>query len=134
MTAKFVYENDYAEILEFFHSPEDARHGIPYNTTFRLAVHSGAFMGEGVWECDIRRFRAFLKELEMLYAFQAESAQLDDIGYGSYLRFLMHPTGQMEVSGMLYGGAKEEALKFRFYADQTSLHPFIKALAALPGV
>ena len=134
MIANLTYENNHIAIGEFCYHEADAKGGNPYNTTFRLSVRSGGFAGEGDWECDIRKFRMFVDDLQKLYAFQAENAHLDDIGYGGHICFSMDHTGHLEISGVIYGVAMEQYLKFCFNADQTVLKTFANKLAALPGV
>ena len=131
MVAKLVYGDHYIALREFRHYEEDAKGGNPYNTTFVLSVCSGAFRGEGYWECDIREFRAFIEELQKLYTFRGQNACLRDIGYGGNISFSMDHVGHMEISGEIYGNAMKHYLKFCFHADQTVLKDFADALATL---
>lgn len=129
--ASFTQEGNYVKISSFFHSPEDARAGSPYNTTFRLSVCSDGFSGTGEWECDIAALRAFARALEELYRFQRERAELRDVGYGSVLALEGDRLGHIRVGGTLVGLHGVQSLRFEFTADQTALGPFGTELAAL---
>ena len=132
--ASFTQEGNYVKISSFFHSPEDARAGNPYNTTFRLSVCSDGFSGTGEWECDIAALRAFAEELEGLLSFQRQRAELADLGYGSSLTFAAADRlGHIRVSGTLVGFHGVQRLRFEFTGDQTALGPFLKELRALLG-
>ena len=109
----------------------EVERGNPYNTTFDIRVCSGAFCGYAGCEYDIKQFRVFVRELREMYDFKRSSVELSEICYGSRVTFTMSKTGQIEVSGKLYGEAKEHSLTFVFSADQSSLLPFIEALENL---
>lgn len=106
----------------------EAERGNPYNTTFDIRVRSGAFCGYAGCEYDIKQFRILVGELREMYDFKRSSVELSEICYGSRVTFTMSKTGQIEVSGEIYGEAKEHSLTFVFSADQSSLLPFIEAL------
>ena len=132
VAASFTQEGNYVKISSFFHSPEDARAGNPYNTTFQLSVCSDGFSGTGEWECDIAALRAFAREVEELYRFQRERAELRDMGYGSTLAVASADRlGHIRVGGTLVGPRGDQSLRFEFLADQTALGPFGTELAAL---
>ena len=131
VAASFTQEGNYVKISSFFHSPEDARAGNPYNTTFRLSVCSDGFSGTGEWECDIAALRAFAREVEELYRFQRERAELRDVGYGCFLALEGDRLGHIRVGGTLVGPHGVQSLRFEFLADQTALGPFGTELAAL---
>lgn len=109
------------------HAIEEER-GNPYNTAFDIRICSGAFSGYAGCEYDIKQFRVFVEELREMYDFKRSIVELSEICYGSRVTFTMSKTGQIEVSGELYGEAKEHSLTFVFSADQSSLLPFIEAL------
>ena len=132
MAASCFQDGNYVKISSFFHSLEDARAGNPYNTTFQLSVCSDGFSGTGEWECDISVLRAFDREVEELYRFQRERAELRDMGYGSTLTFsAADRLGHIRVGGTLFGLHGVQSLQFEFLADQTALEPFGTELAAL---
>lgn len=132
MAASCFQDGNYVKISSFFHSPEDARAGNPYNTTFQLSVCSDGFSGTGEWECDISVLRAFAREVEELYCFQRERAELRDMGYGSTLTFsAADRLGHIRVGGTLLGLHGVQSLRFEFLGDQTALGPFVKELEAL---
>ena len=132
MVVSCPWDGNYVKISAFFHSREDARAGNPYNTTFQLSVCSDGFSGTGEWECDIGALRAFAGELEELYRFQRERAELRDMGYGSTLTFsAADRLGHIRVGGTLFGLHGVQSLRFEFLADQTVLGSFVKELEAL---
>ena len=132
LTASFSQNGNYVELSSFFHSREDARAGNPYNTAFRLSVGSDGFSGVGEWECDMAALRAFARELEELYRFQRERAELRDMGCGSTLVFsAADRLGHVQVGGTLFGLHGVQSLRFEFTADQTALGPFVAELEAL---
>ena len=134
MAACFAQDGNCVEISSFFHSAEDARAGNPYNTTFRLSVCSDGFSGTGEWECDIAALCAFARELEELYRFQREEAELGDAGCSSTLTFAAADRlGHIRVRGTLIGLHGVQRLRFEFLADQTALAPFVRELKALCG-
>jgi len=128
LIARFDYAGDFIEIKDFFYHAEDDINGNPYNTVFNLAVSSGDFSGCAPCEYDIKEFRRFIDELENLYNFKMSEVLLDDICYGSKVKFLMNKTGKLEISGEIFGCAAEHSLKFVFLADQTALKSFIAEL------
>ena len=70
----------------------------------------------------------FVQSIQDMYDFRETSAELNDIGYGSHLRFDLDRTGHITVTGTLYGHAADHSITFRFTADQTDLHPFLTNL------
>lgn len=126
------YGADLLAFQDICYSPEDAVGGNPYNTVCRVKVVSGEFSGLAEWEFDWEKFLRFAKELEQLYYFQCQEVELQDIGYGSWVRFTLHKTGQLMICGLLYGDAREHTLEFAFRADQTALKPFLQQLKQLP--
>ena len=66
-----------------------------------------------------------------MYDFKRSIVELSEICYGSRVTITMSKTGQIDVSGEIYGEAKEHSLTFVFSADQSSLLPFIEALETM---
>ena len=112
----------------FRHFTEDEANGNPYNFFFTVRVSSDGFRGHTRWECDRKEFVKFVQSAQDLYDFRTSSAELNDIGYGSHIRFDLDRTGHITVSGTLYGHAADHSVTFRFTADQTDLHPFLTNL------
>lgn len=88
INARFEFGENFLEIANFKHYPEDAVNSNPYNSGFDLCVLSGDFMGIGECEYDIKEFRRFISELEEMYEFKQYSVELSEICYGrkSFLR------------------------------------------------
>lgn len=112
----------------FRHFAEDEANGNPYNFFFTVRVSSDGFRGHTRWECDRKEFVKFVQSAQDLYNFRTSSAELNDIGYGSRVRFDLDKTGHITVTGTLYGHAADHSVTFRFTADQTDLHPFLTNL------
>ena len=128
LTAALTFGENRLCIDDLRHYAEDAAAGNPYNTAFRLTVHSGEFAGSGPFECDIAALRRFAGEIEELYTFRREKADLADLEYGSRLTLHISKTGRLTVSGTVIGRIAEQSLAFTFDADQTALLPFRGAL------
>lgn len=120
-------ENSLA-ISDFVHYQADVEAGNPYNTSFNIAIVSGPFSGFGPFECDIKDFIAFTREINELYEFHRIEVKLQDICYGSHVNFEMDRIGHLIVSGEIFGNATIQSLKFEFEADQTALKPFADSL------
>lgn len=120
-TAKLIYEDNFLMINNFTYHKED----IYYNTSFDLEVCSGPFRGVAPCEYDIKEFQKFLLELLEIYNFKKQVAMLNDIYYGSKVKFEADKTGHIEVSGEIFGEAMEHSLKFSFTTDQSVLKQFI---------
>ena len=129
--AELKYGKNLLAIENFETHISEVERGNPYNTTFDIRVCSGAFGGYAGCEYDIKQFRVFVGELREMYDFKRSSVDLSDICYGSRVTFTMSKTGQIDVSGEIYGEAKEHSLTFVFSADQSSLLPFIEALETM---
>lgn len=125
---ELCYGKDRLLFQDICHYPEDAADGNPYNTTCRVRVVSGGFSGTSEWEFDWKEVSRFAMELEQLYHFQRQEVEFQDIGYGSTVKLTMQKTGQLTVSGLLYGEALIQTLTFEFHADQTALSPFLQQL------
>ena len=119
---------NFLEFSDFCHVAEDEANGNPYNFFFTVRVSSDGFSGHTRWECDRKEFVKFVQSAQDLYDFRTSSAELNDIGYGSHIRFDLDRTGHITVSGTLYGHAADHSVTFRFTADQTDLHPFLTNL------
>jgi glutamate formiminotransferase len=123
-TAKLIYEDNFLIITNFAYYQED----IYYNTSFNLEVRSGSFSGVAPCEYDIKEFRKFVQELLEMYNFQKQIVMLNDICYGSNVKFEADKTGHIEVSGEIFGEAMVHSLKFSFVTDQFVLKQFILEL------
>lgn len=123
-TAKLIYEDNFLIINNFTFHQDD----IYYNTSFDLEVRSGSFSGVAPCEYDIKEFRKFVQELLEMYNFKKQIVMLNDIGYGSNVKFEADKTGHIEVSGEIFGEAMEHSLKFSFITDQFVLKQFISEL------
>ena len=119
---------NFLKFSDFSHFAEDEANGNPYNFFFTVRVSSDGFSGHTGWECDRKEFVKFVQSIQDLYDFRTSSAELNDIGYGSHLRFDLDRTGHITVTGTLYGHAADHSITFRFTADQTDLHPFLTNL------
>ena len=129
-TAKLIYEDNYLMINNFIYHQQD----IYYNTSFDLEVRSGSFCGVAPCEYDIKDFRKFVQDLLEMYHFQKQIVTLNDICYGSHVKFVADKTGHIEVSGEIFGEAMEHSLKFSFVADQFVLKQFISELQNMIGI
>lgn len=123
-TAKLMHENNFLIIHNFTYHQED----IYYNTSFDLEVRSGSFSGVAPCEYDIKEFRKFVQELSEVYDFKKQIVMLNDIYYGSNIKFEADKTGHIGVSGEIFGEAMEHSLKFSFVTDQFVLKQFITEL------
>ncbi len=119
---------NFLRFSDFHHFAEDEANGNPYNFFFTVRAASDGFTGHAEWECDRKEFIKFVQSIKNLYEFRNTSAELNDIGYGSRVRFDLDKTGHLTVSGILYGHAADHSLTFRFTVDQTELYPFITNL------
>lgn len=133
MHARLAFDDNYLEIRNFCHFPEEAARGNPYNTTFDLAVYSEGFGGIASCEYDLAAFRKLVSDLRKLYGFELDHVRLDDLCYGSRVDFSMDRLGHIEVSGKIFGWAMEHSLEFTFPADQTVLKCFVAELASQTG-
>lgn len=124
--AKLIYENNFLIINNFTYHQEDIDYN--YNTSFDLEVRSGSFSGVAPCEYDIKEFRKFVQELLEMYDFKKQIVMLNDICYGSNVKFEADKTGHIEVSGEIFGEAMEHSLKFSFVTDQFVLKQFILEL------
>ena len=131
MNPTISYLGNLLEIKNFFYSDEDAKAGNPYNCSFELKIISGMFSGFSPFEYDIKEFSRFVKELEEMYDFRRNLVELNDIGYGSKISFLLDENGHIAIKGIVYGEAMEHSLQFSFQADQTVLPSFIDQLHSL---
>jgi hypothetical protein len=106
------------------------KNGNPYNTVFCVDVESGHFKGLAYFEYNIADFIVFINALKDLYDFKVNAVELNhDLSYGSEIKFELHKTGQVDVTGKLYGGnAGEQSLVFEFITDQTAIKSFVTAL------
>lgn len=132
MSASFKYNGNTFEILNFVHSTKDEMNGNPYNCLFDIKVVSGRFSGYAdKCEYDYKEWKKFINQLEDLYNFKTQKAEMTEIGYGSRVEFRMDNLGHFDVSGRIYGDAMEQSLTFTFTADQTVLYQFISELKNL---
>lgn len=102
--------------------------GNPYNTTFKVKVVSGCFSGISQFECDIKNFQRFIKEINEMYRFQRFEVSLDDICYGASIKFILSSIGHLNISGTIFGDTSEHSLCFAFDTDQTAIEDFCKSL------
>ncbi len=123
-TAKLMYEDNYLIINNFVCHQKD----IYYNTSFDLEVRSGSFSGVAPCEYHIKEFQKFVQELLEMYYFKKQVVMLNDICYGSNVKFEADKTGHIEVSGEIFGEAMKHSLKFSFVVDQSVLKQFISEL------
>lgn len=128
--AKLIYEDNHLIINNFTYHQED----IYYNTSFDLEIRSGSFRGIAPCEYDIKEFRKFVQELLEMYNFKKQIVMLNDICYGSNVKFEADKTGHIMVSGEIFGEAMEHSLKFSFTTDQFVLKQFISELENMIGI
>lgn len=128
--AKLMYEDNYLIINNFIYHQKY----ICYNTSFDLEIHSSSFSGVAPCEYDIKEFRGFVQELLEMYEFKKQIVTLNDICYGSNVKFEADKTGHITVSGEIFGKAMEHSLKFSFVADQFVLKQFISELQNMIGI
>lgn len=102
--------------------------GNPYNTTFNVKVVSGDFAGLSEFEYNIKDFLHFVREIKDLYDLRLNKVELNDICYGSKIRFCLYKTGYITVSGTIYGHSMEHSLTFEFTTDQTAFEGFCNSL------
>jgi hypothetical protein len=129
-TAKLIYEDNYLMINNFIYHQQD----IYYNTSFDLEIRSGSFSGVAPCEYDIKEFRKFVEELLEMYDFKKQIVTLNDICYGSSVKFEADKIGHINVSGEVFGKAMEHSLKFSFMIDQSVLNKFISELKNMISV
>jgi hypothetical protein len=55
------------------------------------------------------------------YDFKLNQVELNDICYGSNIQFCLDKTGNITISGTIYGNSMEHSLTFIFATDQTSI-------------
>ena len=126
-TAILEHENNYIKISDFINHKND----IYYNTDFNLEICSGSFSGIAFCEYDIKEFINFTDELTEMYNFNLKTATLNEICYGSNVKFEADNTGHIIISGEIFGSGMEHTMRFKFSADQSSLMPFIQQLKRL---
>lgn len=126
-SAALIFENNYLKINNFTYHQKD----IHYNTSFDLEVCSNSFCGIAPCEYDIEQFKAFISALHEMYDFQKQVVTLNDICYGSSVKFEADKTGHIVVEGRIFGEAMIHSLEFSFDADQTVLNRFILELQEL---
>ncbi len=129
-SAKLMFEDNYLTITNFTYHKGD----VYYNTSFDLEVRSGSFSGVAPCEYDIKEFRKFVQELLEMYKFKKQIVMLNDICYGSNIKFEADKTGHITVSGEIFGKAMEHSLKFSFMIDQSVLNKFISELQNMIGI
>lgn len=125
-SAEISYMDNLFAIEYFKIHPEKIENGNPYNTSFCVRVVSHGFCGYASFEMDVKDFLKFAKEIEELYMFKRSTVELCDICYGSGILFSSDSKGHLEISGDIYGEAREQGLTFRFAADQTCLKEFVE--------
>ena len=130
MNARLQYCDDFLEILNFTHNPEDERGGNPYNCSFCIRVKSGCYEGfaDGC-ECDYKKLKEFVSQLTALYLFETQGVEFEEIGYGSKIAFSADGLGHISVSGTIFGDAMTHSLTFEFVTDQTAYPTFIQELS-----
>ena len=128
MEASFVFDGNYVKIFDFFF---DGVEWSDFDTSFKMAVRSGGFAGEGSWECGIGRFRTFVEALEEMYQLHTDRAELSDFCYDSHIAFALDRLGHIRVKGTLFGEHGDQHVAFEFTADQTVLASFVKELREL---
>jgi hypothetical protein len=132
MKASFEYYGNIFEILNFTHSVEDENTGNPYNCSFGIKIVSGNFSGYADnCEYDYKEWKKFINQLEALYNFKIKEVKMVEIGLGSTVLFRIDNLGHIEISGVIYGEAKEQSLTFAFEIDQTVLYDFLGELKKL---
>lgn len=131
MKPRLAFGKDYLEIVNFSYCKSEAERGNPYNTTFDLVIQSGVFCGIAPFEYDVKAFVNFVDTLRRLYNFEVYNVLLDDLCYGSKVRFQMDSAGHIEISGKIFGRAMIHSMEFCFSADQTVLRQFITELEEL---
>lgn len=128
MRAELRYLANILVIDNFRHYPQRKEIGNPYNTLFKLYITSDGFTGIAPCEYDIDKFKTFVAELEELNRYERKNVELHEGGYGSTVNFYMDRTGELIVSGTIFGEAAEHKLTFVFHADQNALTAFINQL------
>lgn len=126
-TAVLKYENNFIRISDFTYHNND----IYYNTDFNLEIRSDVFSGIAPCEYDIKEFRKFTDELTEMYNFKRQTVSLNEICYGSEVKFEADKIGHILVSGEIFGRTMGHSMKFMFTIDQTALMPFIEQLKVL---
>lgn len=109
-------------------SYKDFSRGNPYNTTFNIKIVSGEFSGSSEFEYNIKDFIYFIKELKQLYEFKLHIVELNDICYGSNIKFSLDALGHITILGIIYGSVMEHCLTFQFVTDQTAIRNFSNSL------
>lgn len=127
MEATLLFGCDYLKIKNFEYHAKDTY----YNTAFDLEVRSGVFCGQAPCEYNMQEFRGFVLELSEMYDLKRYTAHLNEIGYGSSVKFAADKIGHIEISGEIFGEARLHSLKFSFMADQTVIGQFITELREL---
>lgn len=104
-----------------------------YDTEWLLQVRSEGFSGIGYWGCGWKDLCRFAEELRELYGFQRREVEFRDSEYGCWFKLTMKKTGQIAISGVLYGECRNQTLSFEFRADQTAIKPFFEQLWQICG-
>lgn len=106
----------------------DAQGGNPYNTTAIIEVNSNGFSGVSKFIFDIKSFREFIANINDSYKKLSGDFKFIDLCYGSELKFEFQKFGHICISGILYGEAAVQQLKFEFITDQAVIPIFLKEL------
>nr|WP_300005427.1 hypothetical protein [Tissierella sp.] len=89
---------------------------------------SGEFSGSSDFEYNIKDFIKFIKELKDLYEFKLHIVNLNDICYGSNIKFSLDIKGHITIAGKIYGNNMDHSLTFQFITDQTAINKFSNSL------
>lgn len=132
MDATLEFCENKIRLSDFRHRIEDESSGNPYNCSFEIWVTSGLFSGvaDGC-ELDYKELKKFIEQLKSLVFGKTKEAVLQEIGYGSELRFVGDGLGHIGVSGTIYADAMSHSLTFEFMTDQTVYTSFINELERL---
>ncbi len=120
--------NNMLAFYDFNYFKEDDKSGNPYNTQFYIKVISGPFSGITEFQMDIKQCKKFIENLNELYDLKVSVVSLNDISYGSSIKFELKKTGQIEVSGIIYGSDIIHSMTFSFQIDPLLLKKWIKDL------
>jgi len=132
MNAGFKYLGNSFEIVDFQHFIDDELNDNPYNCSFDIKVVSGLFSGYASGcEYDYKQWKSLIQQLEAIYDFKSDSAEMLEIGYGSKVIFKSDKMGHISVFGKIFGEAMEQSLEFCFHIDQITLLRFIIELKKL---
>jgi hypothetical protein len=107
------------------------RYLVQINYTFDLTAKSSDFSGTSHFCVRTDEIEAFCNDLMVMHASFSGSAQLSDNDSDGFVRFQLHDSGHLSVSGQVGGSHEDHYMTFEFLTDQTCIPPFVADFKAL---